>query len=149
MLLTLTLFSLQLSDSAGEEDPADLKRAQKGKFGEVLGSLWGKGIAGPLSQQQLILKVLGGFPGSGLLCSSGSKSSPEKNSEDSTPFCVFLAQISWLALLAVTHPAALWHPHGRWGRRPGWLGSMFLAKYWQAFRGSCPSKSLDCLSRWP
>ena len=87
MLLTLTLFSLQLSDSAGEEDPADLKRAQKGKFGEVLGSLWGKGIAGPLSQQQLILKVLGGFPGSGLLCSSGSKSSPEKNSEDSTPFC--------------------------------------------------------------
>lgn len=122
------LFSLQLSDSAGEEDPADLKRAQKGEFGEVPGSLWGKGVFGPLGQQQLILKTLGGFPGSELLCSNHSKSDPKKKSEENTPLCVFLAQISWLAPLAVTHPAALWYLHGRWGRRLGWLGCMFLEK---------------------
>lgn len=29
------LFSLQLSDSAGEDDPAELKKAQKGKFGAI------------------------------------------------------------------------------------------------------------------
>jgi hypothetical protein len=35
------LFSLQLSDSAGEEDPADLKRVQQGECGEVPSSCGG------------------------------------------------------------------------------------------------------------
>lgn len=107
----------------------------------------GEEVLGALSQQQLILKALGGFPGSGLLCSSGSKSDPKKMSEENTPLCVFLAQISWLTPLAVTYRAALWYLHDRWGRRLGWLGCMFLEKYGQASRDSGPCNSWGCLSQ--
>lgn len=47
------LFSFQLSDSAGEEDPADLKRAQKGGFGKVPNSLWGKRYWEPSASNSL------------------------------------------------------------------------------------------------
>lgn len=59
------LFSSQLSDSAEEEDSADLKKAQKGELREVPGHLWGRREVGHLSPQPLTLRAYGGSPGSG------------------------------------------------------------------------------------
>ena len=47
------LFSLQLSDSAGEEDPADLKRAQKGEFVRFLAACGGRGYSDPSASNSL------------------------------------------------------------------------------------------------
>lgn len=94
------LFSSQLSDSAEEEDSADLKKAQKGELREVPGHLWGRREVGHLSPQPLTLRAYGGSPGSGLWCASGFKSN-SKNSEESPPLCAFLALNPWHSPLAL------------------------------------------------
>ena len=62
--LSQTLF-LQLSDSAGEEDPADLKSAQKGEFREVPRAC-GEVGRGPLASSTVFRRLMEAFlaPGS-------------------------------------------------------------------------------------
>lgn len=92
-----------------------LRKVSSGRYTwQPVGEL-GSGVPQPATAY---LRGLCSFPGSALSCYSGSKFNSKKNSEESTPLCIFLALIPWRSPLAVTPPAALWHPGE--GDQSGW-----------------------------